>query len=526
MEHIDTLIVGSGFGGAVMALRLAEKGRRVVVLERGRRWAVKDYPSVSGRHWLWDERRPERRNGWIDFRLFGDMSVVAGAGVGGGSLIYANISLEARPETFDQGWPEAVTWAALAPHFATTGAMLGVAPLPAHQFSPRTRLMREAAEAIGAGDRFRVLPQAVTFDPDWHYGLEQPFDLRHSRSWVNAHGREQGTCVHCGNCDIGCPVQAKNTLDLNYLARAEQQGADIRPLHHVRCLSPHEDGGYVVHARDLDAGRDVTLRADRVVLSAGSVGSTELLLRCRDQYRTLPALSQQLGQGWLSNGDFLTPAFYPGRDISPSQGPTISAAIDFLDGRRDGERFLVEDGGFPDVIANLLRRRKRRLLGRAPLERNLLARVLRRMIDRRDPLSSMMLWFGQAVDEPGGRFSLGRPWYAPWRRNQLRLDWDYRAAKKAVQALVDTHVALSEATGGRSSVPPTWNWFRNLITPHPLGGCRMADSAGQGVVDYRGEVFGYPDLFVMDGAVVPVALGLNPSRTIAALAEFAASHID
>src|SRR5690606_39095177 len=127
---------------------------------------------------------------------------------------------------------------------------------------------------------------------------------------------QQGTCVHCGNCDIGCPVQAKNTLDLNYLAAAEDLGVDVRPLHQVRCITPLPDGGYRLRVRRLDQGRDTELEANRVVLAAGSIGSTELLLRCRDQHRTLPALSGRLGKGWLSNGDFMTPAFYDHRTIS------------------------------------------------------------------------------------------------------------------------------------------------------------------------------------------------------------------
>ncbi|KAF0809191.1 cholesterol oxidase [Alcanivorax sp. S71-1-4] len=525
MERVDTLVIGSGFGGAVMALRLAEKGAKVVVLERGRRWAPADYPSVSGRHWLWDEDEPEKQNGWIDFRYFGDMSVAVGAAVGGGSLIYANISVEAPPERFSQGWPAAISHAVLRPHYDTVARMMNVQPLPVNQYTPRTRLMRDAAESIGAGERFRVLPQAVTFDPDWHDQLPQPFDYGHSRAWTNDQGRQQGTCVHCGNCDIGCPVQAKNTLDLNYLAAAEDLGVDVRPLHQVRCITPLPDGGYRVRVRRLDQGTDTELEANRVVLAAGSIGSTELLLRCRDQHRTLPALSARLGKGWLSNGDFMTPAFYDDRVISPSHGPTISAAIDFLDGSEDGARFFVEDGGFPDVLTNLLRRRKRRLLKRVPMEQNLLARMLAALIERRDPLDNMMPWFGQAVDQAGGEFSLGRRWYMPWRRDRLKLKWDYRAAEKAVQGLADMHKRLSEATGGQAMVPPTWSLFRNLVTPHPLGGCNMADTVEQGVVDAKGEVFGYPNLFVMDGSVVPVALGLNPSRTIAALAEYAASRM-
>ena len=520
MDTFDTIVIGSGFGGAVMACRLAEKGARVLVLERGRRWQVEDYPSVSQRNWLWDEDEPERQHGWLDFRYFGDMSVALGAGVGGGSLIYANVSIDAKPDIFARGWPEAVRFDALAPHYQTVARMLAVQTLPPNQLTARTRLMQEAAGKIGAADRFQLVPQAVTFNPDWHYGLDDAHDVKHSRPWTNDQGVTQGTCVHCGNCDIGCPTQAKNTLDLNYLARAEQLGAEIRALHQVRCIA-REGSGYLVTVRDLARRRTVTLRAERVVISAGSVGSTELLLRCRDQHRTLPNLSARLGHGWTSNGDFLTPAWYRDRDISPTRGPTISAAIDFLDGSEGGARFFVEDGGFPDLLGNLMEAGGRH----KHLRHTRIARALTRTAERSDPARRLMPWFGQAVDEPGGRFYLGRRWWMPWRKDRLRLAWDYRAAEQAVQGLADMHLRLTEATGGEAITPATWRWFRNLVTPHPLGGCNMADDARHGVVDDRGEVFGYPNLFVMDGAVVPTALGLNPSKTIAALAEYAAARI-
>lgn len=520
MSDFDTIIIGSGFGGAVMACRLAEKGARVLVLERGRRWSPNEYPSVSKRHWLWDEQAPERRNGWLDFRYFGDMSVALGAGVGGGSLIYANVSIEAKPEIFKQGWPAAIRYDSLKPHYDTVAQMMAVQTLPENQLTPRTRLMQEAASRIGAADRFSLVPQAVAFDPQWHYGLDRPHDIRHSKTWTNAQGRSQGTCIHCGNCDIGCPVQAKNTLDLNCLADAERHGAQIRALHQVRCITPTA-GGYELQVRDIEGRRDIRLRAERVVVSAGSVGSTELLLRCRDQYRTLPKLSAMLGKGWTSNGDFLTPAWYSDREISPTRGPTISAAIDFLDGSEGGARFFVEDGGFPDLLGNLMEKGGRHYR----LRNTRAARALMRTSDRSDPARRLMPWFGQAVDEPGGEFSLGRRWLMPWRKDRLKLTWDYRKAEQAVQGLADMHIKLTEATGGEATTPATWRWFRNLVTPHPLGGCNMADSAAQGVVDDRGEVFGYPNLFVMDGAVVPTALGLNPSRTIAALAEQAAARI-
>lgn len=521
MSEFDTIVIGSGFGGAVMACRLQEKGARVLLLERGRRWEVNDYPSVSQQNWFWDEDEPEQQNGWIDFRNFGDMSIVQGAGVGGGSLIYANVSIEARPDVFESGWPESIRYETLAPHYATTGQMLNVQKLPENQWTDRTRLMRDAATAIGAPERFKVVPQAITFDPDYTYDRDLPFDPKHTKRFVNAQGKEQGTCIHCGNCDIGCPVQAKNTLDLNYLADAERLGVEIRALHQVRWIKP-VNGGYEVQISRLDAGgRTEVLSATRVVVSAGSVGSTELLLRCRDQYKTLPNLSRALGSGWTSNGDFLTPAVYANREVSPSQGPTISSAIDFLDGSEGGARFFVEDGGYPDVIGNAMDK-----AGRHPhLLNNRLGQALVRYASATDPTKGLMPWFGQAKDEAGGQFSLGRRWLMPWRKDQLRLKWDYRKAEKAVQGLADMHQRLTQATGGKAMTPQTWSWFRNLVTPHPLGGCNMADSAEHGVVDARGEVYGYPNLFVVDGAMVPTALGLNPSRTIAALAEHAASQI-
>lgn len=521
METVATLIIGSGFGGSVMACRLAERGERVVVLERGRRWQSRDYPSVSQDNWLWDEDEPEHQNGWLDFRYFGDMSIAMGAGVGGGSLIYANVSLDARPEMFEQGWPEAIRYPQLSRHYHTVGQMMGVQSLPDNQWTPRTRLMHEAAEKLGHGGRFKVVPQAIQFDPEWHAGLDDAYDYRHSKTWTNAHGREQGTCVHCGNCDLGCPVNAKNTLDLNYLARAEQHGADIRPLHHVRWIRALEDGRYEVGVRDLLAGAWRRYRAGRVIVAAGSVGSTELLLRCRDQYRTLPKLSRALGRNWSCNGDFFTPALYSDREIAPTRGPTITSAIDYLDGSDNGARYLVEDGGLPDLLGNLLEHTARH----PRLARTRLGAAMLEYGEDSNPFLRMMPWFGQAVDDPGGRFRLGRRWYAPWKKDRLRLKWDYRKAQKAVQALADRHLALTEATGGRGMTPATWKWFKNLVTPHPLGGCGMADDPKQGVVDHTGAVFHYPGLYVVDGAMVPRALGLNPSKTIAALAEYAATRM-
>jgi cholesterol oxidase len=515
----DAIVIGSGFGGAVSACRLAQAGRKVLVLERGRRWEPATFPRASGDPWVWDQEHPLRCHGWADLRRFADVWVIAAAGVGGGSLIYANVSVEAKPAVFGRGWPPEITYRALQPYYEEVGRMLAVQELPENQLTPRTRLMREAAEACGWGDRFRKLPLAVTFRPDWDPALPGARNDRQSVTFTNEHGKQQGTCVHCGNCDIGCQVSAKNTLDLNYLAEAERNGAEIRPLHVVRKLEPLAQGWRVHFDRiDEDSGRleAGSLTAAKVLLAAGSIGSTELLLRCRDEYRTLPGVSARLGYGWAHNGDFVTPAFYARRIISPSHGVTISAAIDLLDNSGpDGQAIFVEDGGFPDMASNLIRRRLEHS-PRAKLRR--LYAVLRAAVDDDDPLEHVMPWFGQAIEPGDGRLWMGRQWYAPWKR-RLRLNWSYRRSEAVINSMIAAHERLTEKTGGRPDSVLTWTLLHKLITPHPLGGCNMGITPANGVVDEQGRVFGYPGLYVMDGAIVPRAIGLNPSRTIAALAE-------
>jgi cholesterol oxidase len=511
----DAVIVGSGFGGAVAACRLAEAGRDVLVLERGREWAPQDYPREPGDDWIWDVDEPHRQNGWIDLRIMDDMWVAQGAGVGGGSLIYANVSVDAPDGAFDDGWPAAINAQVLRPHYARVAQMLRPAELPDNQLTERTRLMREAAEKTGAASRFRKLPLAVTFAEDWNPEAPDPTSDMHSQRWTNPQGIEQGTCVHCGNCDIGCTVRAKNTLDLNYLAAARNAGAHIQPLSLVSHIEPL-GGGWRVHYCRLEYGKRIPSYVDarQVMLAAGSLGSTEILLRSRDEYRTLRNLSPALGRNWSSNGDFLTPAIYHGRDIAPTVGPTISAAIDYLDGSRGGARFFVEDGGFPNVIGNYVAARLARKCG--PFERKLLQKL--RATFGENPFREIMPWFGQAVDGGDGRLYLGRRWYAPWRR-VLKLDWDATRSQPGVDGLAAMHRELSVATGGKPLATPSWTNFGMLVTPHPLGGCNMATSPAAGVVDDRCAVFGQVGLYVVDGSVVPRPIGLNPSKTIAALAE-------
>ncbi|HEX5326035.1 MAG TPA: GMC family oxidoreductase [Acetobacteraceae bacterium] len=511
----DAIVIGSGFGGSVAACRLAESGARVLVLERGRRWDRSSYPSVTGKDWFWSQQHPDQQNGWIDLRVFPHMAVAQGAAVGGGSLIYANISAVPPQSVFESGWPSEITHAELAPHYATVGTVMNVQKVPDNQWTPRMHLVRDAAQAIGAGDRFRQLELAVTFDPDFDAAAPNRCDAGHTRWHRNDQGIEQGTCVHCGNCDIGCPVDAKNTLDRTYLALAETKGAEVRPLHLVTAIEP--DGtGWRVRFDRLDARQPDSAAAAIVVLAGGSLNSTELLLRCRDVLRTLPAVSQRLGCNWSSNGDFLTPAFYLNRQPEPSFGPTITCAVDFFDRSRDGQSFWIQDGGFPNLLANLAGS----AAGAHPTVR-LLLNWMRTELLAHAPLDRVMPWFAQGVDAADGQLRLRRSG-ADW---ELTLDWDIARSRALMDAIVEAHKALSRATGGTALVPPSWSLLHYLITPHPLGGCPMGSGPENGVVDHRGEVFGYRNLFVLDGSIVPRAAGVNPSRTIAALAERAVHMI-
>jgi len=523
-KSYDVIVIGSGFGGAITARRLAEQGMRVLLLERGRRWEPGNYPRKPGDAWIFRDDRLARCNGWLDMRFFGRMIVAQAAGVGGGSLTYSSVAVEARPELFTEGWPAEITYEELKPYYDVVAREMDLQVIPDNQLTRRFMLARDAARNLGHKDRFSKAGLAVSFSKDWHYGLDEAVSEKHSHNFINAHGVRQGTCVHLGNCDIGCDVRAKNSLDVNYIPRAEQNGAEVRPLHLVKYIEPKEHGFRVVFER-VEHGRIVRGEelADRVVLSAGSVGSTELLLRCRDQYKTLPGLSPMLGRRWTSNANFLSLASYSeGDDLQQSTGPTISGLIDFSDGSFRNQRFVVEDDGFPNLLLAAVRAyhggRFRTAGGK---------RLLKEFEDylREDtPLRKVMVWLGAGADAGDGELHLKRRWYMPWKR-VLDLKWPVENSAAVFEATQAMHKELTEATGGRPLPNPMWRLLKSLLTLHPLGGCIMGDTHQTGVVDHLGRVHGYSRLIVADGAIIPTPTIHNPSHTIAALAERIAANV-
>ncbi len=517
----DVIVIGSGFGGAISGCRLAEAGYKVLILERGRRWTKETYPRKPGDAWIWDQDEPEKENGWLDLRLFPNMGIAQGAAVGGGSLIYANISCEAPVDVFKAGWPPEITYDELKPHYDTVAKFMNVQKVPANQWSERMRLMKRGAEAIGEGGRFKQLELAVSFDSEWTYDQDDPHNVAKSKTFVNAQGVEQGTCVHLGNCDIGCDVYAKNTLDRNYIPWAEKHGAQVRELHLVSNVEPIA-GGYKVSYDQLKNGGRVpgSQTARIVIVACGSLGSTELLLRCRELTGSLPDVSQRLGHNWSSNGDFLTPAFYDDYDIYPWKGPTIASAIDFLDRSQEGQSFWIQDGGFPNLLNDMLEAYERSGAG---VKAKLVIDSIQAFLKGKEAFRNVMPWFAQGVDAANGVLSLRKSPFSKTR--ELHLAWDIKESEKVIDAIVNMHKRLSKATHGFPVVPPTWTLLKDLVTPHPLGGCNLGTTSANGVVDHKSEVFGYKNLYVVDGAIIPEALGVNPSRTIGALSERTAKII-
>jgi cholesterol oxidase len=511
----DVIVVGSGFGGGIAACRLAEAGKRVCLLERGRRFSREDFidepdeaPSM-----IW--HRSANPRGLFDVRLMRDVSVITAAGVGGGSLVYANVQLRAAPEVFAEGWPAAIDREALDPWYDRTEEALEPVATPDEPPLPKIAAYGAAARHI---DReAQRLPIAV------HFGeaRNHPFS-----------GAPQEGCRNLGRCDLGCPIHAKNTVDITYVAKAETHGAEVRPLHLAeRIEPPQRDGGnWTVAYKHLGDGPDGSIQAPRVVLAAGTLGSSRLLLTNR---RRLPDLSPALGSRFSGNGDALGIAFDPAAtDVRGAQhdfGPVMTSKIDFPE-----RRLMVADGGLPanfDAILDVARgvnviRGWRRALVRL---RDALARIgwsdqsLRPReagrVRRRLPNTNSLIFLMIGRDAADGQMRL-----TPLLK-RFDIRWSKEGSAQLFEDLAATARELAEGSDATPFYALDGGPLSKFTTVHPLGGCPMADDPEQGVVDSFGRVHGYPGLYVLDGSIVPTALGVNPSKTIAALAERGADQL-
>ncbi len=473
---------------------------------------------------FWEEGRS---HGFIEYAAFRKLDVVLGAGVGGGSLHYFNVNLRADERIFaDPRWPRAVTRHALEPYYERALGMLESQPLrPPYgrdALPERSSVFISASRAAGyATDE---VPLAVYMDAP----RTNP-----------ATGLEQNPCVYCGNCLFGCDVRAKNTLDSNYLALAElRHGVSIQPLAVVDGIAPSDRGGYDVSFRRLDeadptspATRD-SLHGTNVVVAAGTLGSTRLLLSCRDRARSLPHLSRALGQRFSLNGELLF-AFAHGTSqrTDPGLGPPITARATVHTAQHV---ITVEDLGLPDTMLWYLEGALPPAAGRIRALAALMASYARRTLGIGSRTSRLSLeldsvvsgartprtipFLGMGTDSSDGRMHLDG--------DALEIDWDLRRNRALYREMTRVMASISEAAGGKFSTSFLYRWpMRKILTAHPLGGCAMGDDPDRSVVKDTGETWAYPGLYVVDGSIVPTALAVNPSLTIAALAERAAQQI-
>jgi cholesterol oxidase len=516
-ETFDFVIVGSGFGGSVSAMRLAQKGYRVAVVEAGKRWQARDFPKTNWNafKYLWAPKL--RCFGIQNITLLKGVMVLHGSGVGGGSLVYANTLMRPQPSVFeDAAWSRSVAWEEeLSPHFETARRMLGVTTNPA-LLEGEHALARVAAR-MGSADTFHATEVGV------HFG--EP-NVTVPDPYFNGAGPERTGCNLCGGCMVGCRFGAKNTLDKNYLYFAESWGAAVLPELKVTRLIP-VNGEY-----ELETERTTSvlkragprLRAKRVVVAAGVLGTVELLLKNRDQYRTLPGLSPRLGDFVRTNGESLLGAtsFEAHRELS--RGIAIGAAF------HPNSLTKIESVRYPSGSGAM------RLLG-VPLtpDGNALTRPLRmlaRMIVRLPRIlrlwsvrdwarSTVILLVMQSVDQHLrlrlGRSLLGR------HLKDTATDQPVPSFLPVAQQAAEI---LAEELGGEAQNVISEVLLRTPATAHILGGCCIGKDAAAGVIDERHEVFGYPGLYVCDGSVVPGNLAVNPSLTISALAERFASFFE
>ncbi|SEG80309.1 cholesterol oxidase [Thermomonospora echinospora] len=554
-EHVDVVVVGSGFGGSVAAYRLAEAGRSVVVLERGQAFPPGSFPrspAEMGRA-FWDPR--EGLYGMYDVWSFDGCDSVVSSGLGGGSLIYANVLLRKDERWFvhehrapDGGYePWPVSRAELDPHYDAVERMMGASPYPldrpAYADTPKTHAMQDAAAELGL-DWF-LPPLAISFAP--YHGAEPGPRLPIAEpEYGNLHGVPRRTCRLCGECDIGCNDGAKNSLDFTYLSAARHHGADLRTSHEVMRIRPRAGGGYEVDyvhhdttAKAAEAAAEAagtpvrTIGCDRLVLAAGTYGTSYLLLRSR---RELPGLGPALGTRFCGNGDLLT-FLLRAKDrnrvqpLNAARGPVITSAIRLPDevdgdplagsGHRGG---YIQDGGYPGFVdwlvegadlgdqigraARFLWERFVDFFSDAP-DTNLSAELSELIGGGALSVSSLPL-LGMGRDTPDGTLRL--------RKGRLEAVWTTETSEAHFERLRKTMQRIADVLGADYSDNPIW-FRKRVVTVHPLGGAPMGRHPAEGVCDPYGEVFGHPGLYIADGSALPGPVGANPALTIAALAD-------
>jgi len=526
-EVFDYVIVGSGFGGSVSAMRLTEKGYRVLVMERGKRFHDHEFAKSNWhvRKYVW---LPILRCfGILQISLFRAVFVLHGSGVGGGSLGYANVLMEPDDKLFAApAWSHLADWKTiLKPHYATAKRMLGVDRNPC--LWPADQVMHEIAKELGAVATFRPTDVGAFFGkpgetvPDPFFGGEGP---------------DRTGCLHCGGCMVGCRYGAKNTLVKNYLYLAEKWGAQVWPeceVRDVRPLPPNQRDGarYEVIYRSSTRWLmkpEHAVRARSVIFSAGALGTLRLLFRCRDVTRSLPEISPRLGDMVRTNSEALLGSSARSLNVNYSEGIAITSIF------HADEVTAVEPVRYP-AGSSLMRFLAGPLVNSGGSVFVRLLKTVAQIFTRPIDFAKTHLLPGWAqrttillvmqTEDNRIRLRLGRSLFTAWRQDLVsKPDADH-----AIPSKIDIGHEVTRMFAKKTDGIPAGSVNEGLLnipmTAHILGGCPIGLNANDGVVNLDCEINNYPGLFVVDGSIVPANPGVNPSLTITALSEYAMSHV-
>ena len=522
-QTFDFVIIGSGFGGSVSAMRLTEKGYRVLVVERGKRYQDDELPETNWniRKYLW---LPALRCfGIMQFSLLKDVLVLHGDGVGGGSLMYANVLMKPDEKYFDQpGWKDVTDWKVeLEPHYAQARFMLGVEQ--SEKLWKADEILKGYARQEKVEDTFQTTKVGVFFGEE---GLEV------DDPYFGGQGPRRKGCIYCGGCMVGCRYNAKNSLVKNYLYFAEKWGAEIWPECEVQDVQPlpedQPDGArYEVVYNQTTAWLrkpEHKVRARNVIFSAGTLGSNRLLLKCREITRSLPKISAQLGNKVRTNSETLLGVFSHELTTNFSDGIAITSVF------QPDEVTAVEPVRYPEGSSFI------RLLA-GPLISpggSILKRILRTLgTIILHPINFLKNYFisdwahrttiflVMQTEDNQIHLRLGRSLLTFFRRNLVSVSDEQKRIPHTIEV---GHKVVNHFASETNGVPVSSiheSLFNIPTTAHLLGGCSIAKDESEGVIDLDCQVFNYPGLYVIDGSIVPANPGINPSLTITALAEYA-----
>lgn len=533
----DVIIIGSGYGGSIAASRMSRAGLSVCLLEKGKEFLPGEFPDTlrkaSGEMNFIRGKSPGiNRNGLYEFTMGNGINVFKGCGLGGTSLVNANVSIRPEPRVMeDVAWPSAIRENVQSFHEGVDRAweMLTPNPYPegknGYPVLKKTEAMRKSAEFMS--EPFRLLDINVNFeDKQNHVGIKQP------------------KCTNCGDCVTGCNIGAKNTTAMNYLPDAFNHGAQIFTEINVRYVERQEDN-WQVYFHPVGIGREnfdaplMFVRAKNVILSGGSLGSTEILLRSAQNGLKV---SNNLGKRFTGNGDVLGFGYNndipingiglgrKGTDAIANVGPCITSVIDMRE-RTDLESGMtLEEGTVPGPIRSIMPKALiafSRLAGK-DTDRGFMDYLREKWREIRSlvlgafhgAVKHTQIYLVMTHDDGNGEMAL--------TDGKLTINWRGVGKQEIFNKVNGEIFSATKALGGTKIPNPTWNKLMNydLVTVHPLGGCAMADDAQHGVVDHKGQVFAgtegtelHPGLYVMDGAVIPRPVGTNPLITISGLAE-------